>query len=137
MQRVVLTDRKLICRQPPPNFVAQDSPVAASVLAGVSSASTSTLQTQKHSDLITRYDLSSKINPVAGPAQDSEGDSAVSREKQAGPAAGNATQNKAWSANKVERQALLKKRRDDMVLTARRKLLEKDQGGAPEERGPS
>lgn len=31
-----------------------------------------------------------------------------------------------WSQNKTERQALLKKRREDMILEARRKLEEKD-----------
>jgi len=34
-----------------------------------------------------------------------------------------------WSANKAERQTLLKRRRDEMVLAARRKLEEKDRTG--------
>lgn len=32
----------------------------------------------------------------------------------------------AWKASRSERQALLKKRRDDMILKARRKMLEAD-----------
>jgi coupling of ubiquitin conjugation to ER degradation protein 1 len=32
---------------------------------------------------------------------------------------------KSWSANKSERQALLQKRRDEMILSARRKMEEK------------
>ena len=31
-----------------------------------------------------------------------------------------------WSQNKVERQSLLQKRREDMVLAARRKLEERE-----------
>ncbi|KAL9608602.1 MAG: hypothetical protein Q9167_006576, partial [Letrouitia subvulpina] len=32
----------------------------------------------------------------------------------------------AWSQNKIERQALLQKRREEMVLNARRKMEEKE-----------
>jgi len=59
--------------------------------------------------LITRYGLSSK---VANNSVEAVGDE---KQKKGG-----------WSQNKTERQALLKKRREDMILEARRKLEEKD-----------
>lgn len=135
---IVLADHTLTRRQPPPNFVAQESPTAASTLSGASVSNTPTQPKTQHTDLITRYNLFSRINSVVGEMHDFDGaDNAVSSDKQSDTTAGIAAQSKAWSANKVERQALLKKRRDEMVLAARRKLLEKDQGGAPGERGPS
>lgn len=65
-------------------------------------------------DLITRYNLGSRVSspPSSTP---SEG---------AGPSGGPQTQS--WSNNKHERQALLKRRREEMILNARRKLEEKE-----------
>ena len=74
-------------------------------------ANTSPGQTKsEHIDLITRYNLGSRISSSA--SEDS------------GPSGSAQTQ--AWSNNKNERQALLKKRRDEMILNARRKLEEKE-----------
>jgi len=68
-------------------------------------------------DLISRYDLASKI------------DSGIVR-RDAGTDTGTGTilhQESAWSQNRSERQRLLQKRRDDMIIAARRKLQERDQ----------
>ncbi|GLI81537.1 hypothetical protein PoHVEF18_009921 [Penicillium ochrochloron] len=62
-------------------------------------------------DLISRYNLSGKII-------------ADSNTEQAPTAASTS----AWSQNKEERQRLLQKRRDEMILAARRKMVQKDQG---------
>ena len=60
-------------------------------------------------DLITRYNLQDKL--TAAPA-----------EQEAATAQTTAKAGKAWSTNKEERQSLLQKRRDEMILTARRKM---------------
>ncbi|TVY49465.1 Coupling of ubiquitin conjugation to ER degradation protein [Lachnellula occidentalis] len=63
-------------------------------------------------DLITRYNLASKINiPAAAEAAEAE-----TEEKKP------QMQNSSWSANKGERQALLQRRREEMILAARRKM---------------
>jgi coupling of ubiquitin conjugation to ER degradation protein 1 len=59
-------------------------------------------------DLITRYKLHDKI--AAGGEAESTGSAPTAPGK------------KAWSSNKEERQSLLQRRRDDMVLEARRKM---------------
>jgi coupling of ubiquitin conjugation to ER degradation protein 1 len=64
-------------------------------------------------DLITRYNLASKLN------QTSE---SVAEEQ---PKA------KAWSADRNERQMNLQRRREDMILAARRKLEQQEKGKAP------
>lgn len=66
-----------------------------------------------HPDLITRYNLSSKLGVA------SESSAAETPQKKT----------QAWSTNKTERSALLQKRREDMILAARRKLEEKDKSG--------
>ncbi|OCL09273.1 hypothetical protein AOQ84DRAFT_339182 [Glonium stellatum] len=62
-----------------------------------------------HTDLITRYNLASKINT---PFEASSSEPNVPK--------------KAWSQDKDERQKLLQRRREEMILAARRKLEEKD-----------
>jgi coupling of ubiquitin conjugation to ER degradation protein 1 len=57
--------------------------------------------------LITRYNLASKVGQAA--------ESTAAEQQSA----------KAWSADKNERQANLQRRREEMVLAARRKLEEK------------
>jgi coupling of ubiquitin conjugation to ER degradation protein 1 len=59
-------------------------------------------------DLITRYNLSSKL---AQPAE-------VEQQPKA----------KAWSADRNERQMNLQRRREEMILAARRKLEQQDKG---------
>lgn len=61
-------------------------------------------------DLITRYNLQKKL--AEGPASDAESSSTESGKGKT----------KAWSTNRDERQSLLQKRRDQMILEARRKM---------------
>jgi coupling of ubiquitin conjugation to ER degradation protein 1 len=65
-----------------------------------------------HPDLITRYNLSSKLSQVSQPTQEEQ------------PKA------KSWSADKSERQANLQRRREEMILAARRKLEEQEKAKA-------
>ncbi|KAI4213617.1 MAG: hypothetical protein LQ351_003841 [Letrouitia transgressa] len=66
-----------------------------------------------HPDLITRYNLKSKLSVPPIP---------IEEDKAGAPKA------QAWSQNKLERQALLQKRREEMVLNARRKMEERERG---------
>ncbi|KAH7072522.1 AMFR protein-like protein [Paraphoma chrysanthemicola] len=63
-------------------------------------------------DLITRYNLSSKLTQSEAPAAEQ-------------PKA------KAWSQDRNERQANLQRRREEMILAARRKLEQQEKGKAP------
>jgi len=63
-----------------------------------------------HPDLITRYNLASKLNTPSSDASSLESDAPK----------------KAWSQDREERQKLLQRRREEMILAARRKLQEKD-----------
>lgn len=56
-------------------------------------------------DLITRYNLKDKVT-----------DSAATEEE------GAQKDGKAWSSNREERQSALQRRRDEMILAARRKM---------------
>lgn len=67
-------------------------------------------------DLITRYNLKSKLAEESSRAELSQ-----SLEEEMTPA-GKQKPGQAWSSNKAERQALLQKRRDEMILAARRKM---------------
>ena len=67
-------------------------------------------------DLITRYNLKAKIAEEA-----TRGEGLETSEGETTPG-GKQKQGQAWSANKVERQALLQKRREEMILAARRKM---------------
>lgn len=64
-------------------------------------------------DLITRYGLQGRIND--------KGKEAVKSEEQ---------KRMAWTSDKAARAEGLKKRREEMVLEARRKMLEKDAAAA-------
>lgn len=59
-----------------------------------------------HPDLITRYRLKDKILP----SSESDADHTAEKVKEK------------WSSNREERQSLLQKRRDQMILEARRKM---------------
>lgn len=69
-------------------------------------------------DLITRYNLAAKLADEASRREGSEG------AEPEGPSdiGGSQKKSQAWSANKAERQALLQKRREEMILAARRKM---------------
>lgn len=79
-----------------------------------SSAATSTPAQPKplQPDLITRYNLKAKL---AEEASRREGEEAAAEETQQ-------KRGQAWSQNKGERQALLQRRREEMILAARRKM---------------
>ncbi|KAF2836166.1 putative AMFR protein [Patellaria atrata CBS 101060] len=88
-------------------------------LPAVSTASPSTSSTPssrhnpaasqpKHPDLITRYNLGSKVN---APVEEKEDISAGKKP--------------AWSGDKAKRQAELQKRKEEMILKARQKMLER------------
>ncbi|KAH6631806.1 CUE domain-containing protein [Chaetomium tenue] len=67
-----------------------------------------------HRDLITRYNLRNKIR--AAESDSDEPSSGTEAIKKGG---------KGWSTNREERQSLLQKRRDQMILEARRKMQAK------------
>lgn len=87
--------------QPPPSF---QPPLPASA-----STPSSSQPKPAHPDLITRYNLASKLgqDPVESSSQGKQG----------------------WSQNKNERQALLQRRREEMILSARRKMEERERVG--------
>ncbi|KAK4193701.1 hypothetical protein QBC35DRAFT_479981 [Podospora australis] len=62
-------------------------------------------------DLITRYNLKDKINTAVEEGTAAKDSSANGK-----------STGKSWSTNKDERQSLLQKRRDQMILEARRKM---------------
>lgn len=95
--------------QPPPTFQPALPPTPRTPSTARPSPSQST---PEHIDLIKRYNLSTK---VSNPSPAHEGETAEIAAAQGG-----------WSNNKNERQALLRWRREEMVLQARRKLEEKE-----------
>lgn len=98
-----------MCVQAPPSFTIPSPPASRTPTAapGASSA-----PKPSKPDLITRYNLASKLEQVEE----------VSEEK---PKA------KAWSADRNERQANLQRRREEMILAARRKMEAAEKGKAP------
>ncbi|OLN88323.1 Coupling of ubiquitin conjugation to ER degradation protein 1 [Colletotrichum chlorophyti] len=85
--------------QPPPPPGANNA--AASAPTPVKAADKPT-----QPDLITRYKLQDKVAAQQQKQQQAEADKA----------------GKGWSSNRDERQSLLQKRRDEMILAARRKM---------------
>ena len=92
--------------QPPQSFQPPLPTPSSGSTAAAPSAPSASKPVQP--DLITRYNLASKIaaGEVDEPAE-------LEKKKQA------------WSQNKGERQALLQKRREEMILAARKKMEEK------------
>ncbi|CAG7968206.1 unnamed protein product [Penicillium olsonii] len=103
----ILTGRGL--ETPPPSFQPQ-VPIAPTTIPVAQTASAASVSKADGQDLISRYNLSAK---ASSPSTEDE------------PETPSKT---AWSQNKDERQRLLQKRRDDMILAARRKMMQKDQG---------
>ncbi|KAJ5408143.1 hypothetical protein N7509_002026 [Penicillium cosmopolitanum] len=101
----ILTGRGL--ETPPPSF--QPQVAIPSTNATVPQATSTATTKADGQDLISRYNLSSKIV--------SEKDAETSTASSAS----------SWSQNKDERQRLLQKRRDEMILAARRKMMQKNQ----------
>ncbi|KAL2153233.1 hypothetical protein VTH82DRAFT_4388 [Thermothelomyces myriococcoides] len=102
------TERILAGRLETPPITFQPPPPPGS---GNASANVTTPQSKpatpnpSYPDLITRYNLKDKLNAPPEEAESS------------GKASG-----KGWSSNREERQSLLQKRRDQMILEARRKM---------------
>lgn len=86
--------------------------VPAPRVAATPARATPAMQKPAHPDLITRYNLASKINKDIETAE-------VEQPKA-----------KSWSADRNERQANLQRRREEMILAARRKLEQQDKGKA-------
>ncbi|KAF4437403.1 hypothetical protein F53441_13037 [Fusarium austroafricanum] len=86
----------------PPVTFQPPAPPGQTATSG--SAATATRQPEKPAqpDLITRYNLKDKLDGASREEQDGKG--------------------KGWSSNRDERQASLQRRRDEMILAARRKM---------------
>ncbi|KAL2834440.1 hypothetical protein BDW59DRAFT_47461 [Aspergillus cavernicola] len=95
----ILTGRGL--DTPPPSF----QPLVAIPPTGVPAQPVSSASKSDGQDLITRYNLATKI-------AEERGEEAAARSSSGG-----------WSQNKEERQRILQKRRDDMILAARRRMM--------------
>ncbi|KAF9881816.1 cue domain containing protein [Colletotrichum karsti] len=95
--------------QPPVTFQPPPPPGTSPAAASAATAAASkAAEKPTQPDLITRYKLQSKI------AQQQAAEAATEAEKE--------KSSKGWSSNRDERQTLLQKRRDEMILAARRKM---------------
>ncbi|KAL1606008.1 hypothetical protein SLS59_003132 [Nothophoma quercina] len=90
----------------PASFQIPAAPTPATPARPVVSAAKPT-----HPDLITRYNLSSKLNQGPEPTEEKP-------------------KSKAWSADRNERQSNLQRKREEMILAARKKLEEKERASA-------
>ncbi|EKV19092.1 AMFR protein, putative [Penicillium digitatum] len=105
----VLTGRGL--ETPPPSFQPQVS-IPPTNIPPRQTATTASVPKADTQDLISRYNLTEKAK---SPAAESQPD---------------IPSKSSWSQNKEERQRILQKRRDDMILAARRKMMQKNQSVA-------
>lgn len=96
--------------QPPPSF----QPQIPQSIPAAPAAPTSQQAKAALPDLITRYNLSSKIAPNGQDIQTST------------TSGSDTTKPQAWSQSKTERSDHLRRRREEMILAARRKLEAKD-----------
>lgn len=99
----------LILLQPPLSFQPQNAIPSVQNIDRQAQAARNAMPKSEGQDLVTRYNLGSKIAAEHGDNGGSE----------ASPIRG-------WSQNKDERQRLLRNRRDEMILAARRKIMQKD-----------
>jgi coupling of ubiquitin conjugation to ER degradation protein 1 len=104
----VLSGRGL--ENPPPSF-QPSLPTVPAAGEGSRSVDVSKRNIASQPDLISRYNLQGRLN--------GKGKEAVPSEEQ---------KRNAWSADKVARAENLKRRREEMVLAARRKMEAKDAG---------
>ncbi|KAH7314066.1 hypothetical protein BKA65DRAFT_529865 [Rhexocercosporidium sp. MPI-PUGE-AT-0058] len=106
---IILSGRGL---EVPPQSFQPPLPVPASSTASIATpAQAKPLQP----DLITRYNLKAKLAEEASKAD-------YLAEEEVATSTGKQKQGQAWSANKGERQALLQRRREEMIMAARRKM---------------
>lgn len=113
---------KIDTQQAPHNFTALYAAPpshATSPSSPNSSSSSSARQKPTHPDLITRYNLSARVAAAqASNTPAPTGDEEIqTKEKQ--------REKGGWSGSKVDRQALLRQRREEMILAARRKMEER------------
>ncbi|KAH8805000.1 hypothetical protein F5884DRAFT_677835 [Xylogone sp. PMI_703] len=98
---------------PPQSFQPAPPPSAAPATAATTATSAiAANRTAPQPDLITRYNLQSKLAEEKAKKEREEQEEAQAKKSKA----------QAWSSNKSERQALLQRRRDEMILAARRKM---------------
>ncbi|KAI5868567.1 hypothetical protein GGS23DRAFT_609263 [Durotheca rogersii] len=100
----VTTERILSGRieTPPITYQPQPPPASLRPLSTAQSLAPKAPPRPAEPDLITRYKLQDKVSIKGDPES--------------------AAKPKAWSSNRDERQASLRKRRDDMILAARKKM---------------
>lgn len=91
-----------LCRQPPITF--QPPPPPGQAASGVSASTTRQPEKPSQPDLITRYNLGGKLGPAPAEAEELE------------------KKPKGWSSNRDERQVSLQRRREEMILAARKKM---------------
>ncbi|KAJ5087611.1 hypothetical protein N7456_011227 [Penicillium angulare] len=103
----ILTGRGL--ETPPPSFQPQTAIPTAQAPAARAASAAAAASKSAGQDLISRYNLGGKVTDEGADASQSP----ISKS--------------AWSQNKDERQRLLQKRRDDMILAARKKMMDKNQ----------
>jgi coupling of ubiquitin conjugation to ER degradation protein 1 len=96
------TERILSGRLDTPPVTFQPPPPPGQAATSSSAATAPRPEKPAQPDLITRYNLKNKLDAVSQEDQDAKG--------------------KGWSSNKDERQASLQRRRDEMILAARRKM---------------
>lgn len=108
----VLSGRGL--ERPPPSFQPVQPPPSTSSSSTTPAAPPP--PRNSHPDLITRYKLESRLSQQAETSQIEERE----EEEHQKP---NLPE---WGKTKAERQALLQKRKDEMVLAARRRFEEKE-----------
>ncbi|KAH8160403.1 hypothetical protein CIB48_g7844 [Xylaria polymorpha] len=106
------TERILAGRIDTPPATFQPPPPPTSTTPSLTPQTTKGPLRPAEPDLITRYKLQDKLN------SDSGSSSSVAGPEPAVPG----TKTKAWSSNRDERQMALQRRRDEMILAARRKM---------------
>ncbi|KAI1300883.1 hypothetical protein F5Y03DRAFT_408082 [Xylaria venustula] len=103
------TERILTGRVETPPVTFQPPPPPASAQSSASQPAKAPVRPAEP-DLITRYKLHDKLDKSSSGSSETAGSET----------SGNKT--KAWSSNREERQSALQRRRDEMILAARRKM---------------
>lgn len=103
----ILSGRSL--DNPPPSFQPNIPPLASSTTTTSSAVLRGDNRPSQGQDLITKYGLQGRVNSKGKEAEPSE------EQKRS-----------AWSSDKAARAEGLKRRREEMILAARRKMLERE-----------
>ncbi|KAI1165091.1 hypothetical protein F5B18DRAFT_612680 [Nemania serpens] len=109
------TERILTGRTETPPVTFQPPPPPASANPSSASRTAKTPSRPAEPDLITRYKLQDRLS------NDDGGSTSTGLATGSEPAA-SGTKTKAWSSNREERQKAFQRRRDEMILAARRKM---------------